>query len=334
MLTKKGLYCFFIASIFYLISSSASAFNINRQFLLNTSIGYGYLSGQDILLNTIANEYPDLARDAYLAEIRFNTKFPNLKDKHFKVIESLDNPEINREVDKSTKELQTLLATYNQNLSKSEAIAFISEVNRRAKGEIESPILENFLVVQYNNRPNQEMLDGFYNTFSSKGLSKAKGIEVTLKLPKSWQQQEASRPNIVKKWISQNGTGIDSIMLMVKNLPETNISLNDIKMLYTTGEINETVPKGMIVLDRGDPIVVDRLPGYWYRIGGEMQRLDIHLYLEQVMYTVFYKDKIISIQCGSANESTKKSEVQLRVNKVIPLCKSIANSLVVQNRWQ
>lgn len=334
MLTKKGLYCFFIASIFYLISSSASAFNINRQFLLNTSIGYGYLSGQDILLNTIANEYPDLARDAYLAEIRFNTKFPNLKDKHFKVIESLDNPEINREVDKSTKELQAILAASNKNISRSEAIAFIDEVNKRARGEIESPFLENFLVIQYNDRPNQEMLDGFYNTFSSQGLSKAKGVEVTLKLPKSWQQQEASRPNIVKKWISQNGTGLDTIMLVVQNSFDSEISLNDVKELYTTGEIYDVAPEGMSVVDKGAPIALDGFPGYWLRVEGEKMRLDSNYYISQILYIIFYEDKVVGIQCASGYGLENKSEVHHRIKELQPLCSGVANSLVIQNRWK
>lgn len=190
MSIMKNFIRFLIASIIYFIATCAMAFNTNMPFTLNLASGYGYLVGQDISLQAIAEKYPDLAKEAYLAEIRFNTKFPNLKDKHFKVIKSLDNPEINKAVDESIKELQAILAESNKNISKLEAIAFIDEVNKRARGEIESPFLENFLVIQYNDRPNQEMLDGFYNTFSSQGLSKAKGVEVTLKLPKSWQQQE------------------------------------------------------------------------------------------------------------------------------------------------
>ena len=323
-----------IAIILCFISSSVSAFNTNRQFVLNLSSGYGYLLGQEILLDNIANQYPDLAREAYLAKVRFNTKFPNLKDKHFKVINSLDIPEVNQAFKESTKQLQALVSANNKNLSKSEAIDFINEVNNRANGDIESPFLENFLVVQYNDKPQQEMLDGFYNTFSSQGLSKAKGLNVTIKTPKSWQEQEADRPNIVKKWISQNGTGLDTIMLVVKNSFDSEISLNDVEELYTMGEIYEVAPKGMSVVDKGTPIVLDGLPGYWFRVEGERMRLDSNLYISQILYTIFYKDKAIAIQCGTANNLENKSEVYKRVKELQPLCKSVVNSLVIQNQWK
>ena len=323
-----------IAIILCFISSSVLAFNTNRQFVLNLSSGYGYLLGQEILLDNIGKQYPDLAREAYLAKARFNTKFPNLKDKHFKLINSLDIPEVNQAFRESTMQLQALVSANNKNLSKSEAIDFINEVNNRANGDIESPFLENFLVVQYNDKPQQEMLDGFYNTFSSQGLSKAKGLNITIKTPKSWQEQEASRPNIVKKWISQNGTGVDSIMLLIKDMPVSDIRLEDMYELYNTGEIYDMVPEGMSVVDKGASIVLDRLPGYWMQVEGNMQRLDTSLYINQTLYNIFYKNKIISIQCGVFDSSEAKEPAQLRAETLQPLCKSVANSLVIQNQWQ
>lgn len=265
MLTIKQPIHLSIAIILCFISSSVLAFNTNRQFVLNLSSGYGYLLGQEVILDNIANQHPDLAGEVYLAKARFNLKFPNLKDKHFDVIKSLNNPGINKEIEKSVNDLQMMFS--NLKLSKSAAIASIAEINDRANGNIESPVLENFLVIQYNDRPQQEMLDGFYNTFSSQGLSKAKGLNVTIKTPKSWQEQEADRPNIVKKWISQNGTGLDTIMLVVKNSFDSEISLNDVEELYTMGEIYEVAPKGMSVVDKGTPIVLMGFQG----IGSELK---------------------------------------------------------------
>jgi len=250
------------------------------------------------------------------------------------VINSLDIPEVNQAFKESTKQLQALVSANNKNLSKLEAIDFINEVNNRANGDIESPFLENFLIIQYNDKPQQEMLDGFYNTFSSQGLSKAKGLNVTIKTPKSWQEQEASRPNIAKKWISQNGTGVDSIMLLIKDMPVSDIRLNDMHELYNTGEIYDMVPEGMSVVDKGAPIVLDRLPGYWMQVEGNMQRLDNSFYINQTLYNIFYKNKMISIQCTVYDSSEANTYAQLRAEKLRPLCENVANSLVIQNQWK
>lgn len=67
--------------------------------------------------------------------------------------------------------------------------------------------------------PELEFATGFTGTFSSKGHSKAKGVELTVRYPLSWKQFEADRPNIVQKWTSDGGHGTDIFMVQVRKFP-------------------------------------------------------------------------------------------------------------------
>ncbi|PNK61080.1 hypothetical protein [Psychrobacter sp. FDAARGOS_221] len=327
MLVIKSLCRYLTATLFALVSTSALAFNINYPSIVNVASGYGFLVGQEISVQLIANRYPDLAKEAYLAQARFNLKFPDLKQNQIAIIQSSGVPEVDQLLEQTKAELQAHLS--RQSTSRLEALRFIDTVNQRAKGEIESPFLESFLMIQYDDKPYQEITDGFYNQFSSSALSQAKAVNLTIKIPKSWQQQEASSPDIIKKWISQDGTGLDTIMLTVKELPEPKVDAKTVEALYNNDEVNELLPDEMILIDKGSPITLDELPGYWIHMGAEMQYPEFTSYVEQTMYVIFYDNKMIGIQCATANTPDNKSQVELRARSIQPLCATVANTLVI-----
>lgn len=55
--------------------------------------------------------------------------------------------------------------------------------------------------------------------FRTQGHPKAKGVDFQVRYPASWRPAEGERPNIIQKFVSENGRGLESIMLVVKDIP-------------------------------------------------------------------------------------------------------------------
>ncbi len=334
---KKILKNIIISSIILISYTTYANTYINPAFLKKSSATYGYLYAQNKVLDKISQQYPDLSGEVLIARTQFNLKFPNLQSKAFDTLNSVDYKIINNIKKKvnSNKKMFDYMVNYHTQ-DRQHAINFINLVKQRANGKIESPHLENILAVHYNDKPYKEMFDGFYNQYSSKGAYKAKGVEVKLNIPKSWQAKEANRPNIVKKWIGQNKTGVSMIMLLVKNTGDNtlNPTINDINNeFYNTGEIYNTAPTGFHIYNKGAPILLDGQAGYWVQISGIEQRLTNKIYANMIMYNIFYKGKLISLQCFFGGNISEIKKVNQRAELTKPLCESVANSLTLPQKY-
>lgn len=337
---------FCLKSIFlaYIIqfSSYVYGYNINQQSASNLASVYGYAYGQNYTLDQISSKFPELRNDVYFARMRFNSKFPNLQENTEQLINSIGSGVANQEINKHISYSIDNLSLQIHQMSKIDAQNYINEVNRRSQGYITSPILENILSIQYDNHPEKEMANGFYQSYSSKGHAKTKGIVVNLKLPKSWKKQEAERPNIVNKWVSQNGSSaLNVVMLAVKNLPPEyqnyNFTRQDIQEMYDNGEIytlaSEMV-EGFDVVDIGSPITLEGQQGFHFTVAGSLQRLNIQMYQIMDMYNIFYNGKMISINCYSGNLLQDAAKTIEKFPKYKSMCQSIANSLVLPQKYQ
>lgn len=327
-------------SLFFLsliVFPCANAYDFNQQSINNLASVYGYIYAQNYSLERITLKYPDLRSDVFLAKTRFNSKFPNIQDKSKELLLSFNYQKINPIILDIESNYQKSFS--DSSLTRSEAIKFIDEVNHRAKGNIISPSLENILSVQYDENPVNEIFDGFYQSYSSAGNPKSKGITVNLRLPKSWKRKEPYQPNIVDKWISQNGTdGKNSINLMVKDLELSdqnfNVTRQDIQDMYNNGEIYEIATEaGFRVIDSGSHIVLAGQNGFHMTMAGTTQQVDIDLYTIMDMYTIFYNGKLISVQCGSVGLSKDKYKIDKEFSKYKLLCRTVANSLTLPQRF-
>ena len=88
--------------------------------------------------------------------------------------------------------------------------------------------------------------------YISDNLKKSKGVEFSLDVPMSWISKEANRPNIVRKFISQNGHSIEMVMILVYDFPDgKHLSVNDIKSTVNKTDMKEALPLNAILKDYG-----------------------------------------------------------------------------------
>lgn len=297
---------------------------------------YGYYIGQTYTLDNIKKKYPNLQNEIFLIKNDFDLKYL----KSIKDIEQFFTKNMSK---KQWSDLQKMVKDgikkqLNTNISYEESLEAIQVVKARIKGDIESPVIETLLMFNpnYQKNPIEELNDKFIQTYNSKDNPKAKGVDFSVKVPKSWKSQEANRPNIVRKFTSNNGyiiedTFIENIMILVYDLP---IEVKKLTSQDVTDVCND-IPENS-VLRECKTTTLENLPVVVQRLKLNMKRLENSMNMEVVQYNVFYKNKMIIIQgqVGTMNEKISEKTLLERFEKFKPVFNYVANSLMISNLYK
>lgn len=296
---------------------------------------YGYYIGQTYTLDNIKKKYPNLQNEIFLIKNDFDLKYL----KSIKDIEQFFTKNMSK---KQWSDFQKMVKDgkkqLNTNISYEESLEAIQVVKARIKGDIESPVIETLLMFNpnYQKNPIEELNDKFIQTYNSTDNPKAKGVDFSVKVPKSWKSQEANRPNIVRKFTSNNGyiiedTFIENIMILVYDLP---IEVKKLTSQDVTDVCND-IPENS-VLRECKATTLENLPVVVQRLKLNMKRLENSMNMEVVQYNVFYKNKMIIIQgqVGTMNEKISEKTLLERFEKFKPVFNYVANSLMISNLYK
>jgi hypothetical protein len=219
-----------------------------------------------------------------------------------------------------------------------QAQQFIGEVRERAKGNIPSPTLETLLLFNpiYQKRPEQEFLDGYRYRYSSASEHKARGLDFTIELPKTWLAKEGNRPHVLQKFVSQNGRGPQLVILFVTELalpPGVAVTAADVKEILNPTDIADFLPAGATYIDSG-AMTLETLPGFWARYRTTMSRVRNTFSSEWILYGAFYRDKMIQIQAQVLTEANGEKVEDGEFSKYETLFDLIANSFVLHTLYK
>ena len=311
------------------LNSSFSQSQNNSTFPANPEIkllirAYGYLNGQKFTLNRIKKEFPTLEIAALKAESEFNLNFKKGGENITSHLKELIGKEYQNFESTKLQQIASILG--KQNITEDLARQFVSDVNDRAKGKIESPVKETLLTYQYIDNPVQEFSSGFVNAYSTKNHSKSKNLEIATKLPLSWSKSEGERPNVVQTFISENGNGTEVIILLIKEF-QTSGSLQNIfteseLKKFATGEGAEPISAKEITIDnqKGGQII--------FKMEGK--RLDNITVVQGIMYVTLFRGKLIFLQCMVSKDNRNLNE---RFKLFLPLFNQVANSIVLMDQY-
>jgi len=312
-----------------LISLVHSDINKSNEELLSQA--YGYLKGQDYSLSKISEANPDLKSEVIKTRLKFNSTFGIAKKNIELELETLFGDYFDTyksEMDKQFKELFT-----NQTYEKETSLTFLREVEKRAEGIIETPVLETLLTYQFINNPSKELTKGFIKSYSTEGHPKSKNITVNAKLPLSWKQKETERPNIVQKFISNNGIGLESIMFMVKDLglpKDYKVTQEEIDDIFNESELKHLVPENSDFIS-AKKIYLDGQVSGEVIFSSTIRRLDFSIRMKAIHFIAIIKGKMFFLQCGVT--AVKNQDLDVKFNLFLPLFKKVANSLVFPEKY-
>ena len=294
----------------------------------------GFIMGQRFTLNLIKAEYPNLALQAQVAESEFESSFSNAEKNIKNALQEILKEECAEFLEIMEQQVNDALST--QQLNQEVAARFIAEVELRARGEMPSPILETLLTYQFINWPMEEFTLGYSRIFRTKNHSKAKDVDFQIRYPISWRPEEGERPNIIQKFTSENGRGLEGFTLMVMDIPiplDYTLTEQDLDDFFVESELKGIIPEGGKFIS-AKPIVLDNHKGAMIICEYIGQRVDITITMRNLIFITIYERKMIQILCSVAALPGEESKLQERFNRFEPLFKMIANSFIIQGQYQ
>jgi hypothetical protein len=317
---------------FVLPSMAFAALNYSQSSIKGISQAYGFVLGQEASLTRIERTYPDAAMQVEVARATFNAAFPDIKKKlEAELTTALTEPNFKQLRDEMSAKIRPLLT--KQQITPQLAQQFLEQVRARAKGdEMEPDVLRYLLAVRYTANPVSEFLDGFRQRYKTDGTGKSQGLRFHLQLPRSWLIKEGERPHIVQKWVSEGGTGLSNIILMVQDTGGETLSRAEADQFVRSGEIRTSVPDGAKFID-GGAFSQERSAGYWIDMAMPQERAGMKMYSRGRMYVLFFRGKGISLMCMAASAETEEVKVTAAAVKLNPLCQQVMNSVVLDQAY-
>lgn len=322
----------FILLAFFAYPSPSFAINFNPTSVKGIAQAYGFVLGQEYSLSRIAKEFPELTGSVELARAQFGSTFPDIKTKLETQLKKAMGEKLFQE---TATNLRTKLreSLGRQQITRDIAANFLVQVKARSKGEIESPVLEYLLAVKYTVNPVGEFADGFRQRYQTDGTGKSQGIKLNVQLPRSWAAKEGERPHIVRKWQSENGTGLELILLDIRDAQGYNPTKKEMEEFVRSGEVKEAVPEGATYVASGN-FTLEMRTGYWIQmVTPQLERAGVKFYQESLMYVFFFREKAVGLLCNAGGPENEKSKVNEAFKRIRPLCQQVLNSVVLPQAY-
>lgn len=327
---RTKLSCFMLTALLSAptaaLTQDITLVNHNAKSARGLAKTYGFLIGQQMTLEDIERRHPELKSEALVARLTFEAAFPRLLPNLEAELRSIFGADKLRGLrDQMLGQLEAI----RQPVDSKRGSEFLKQVHGRAKGEgIEPEILAYLLAIRYARQPVGEFTDGFRQRFQTDGIGKAQGLRLTLQLPRSWQAQEGERPHVVKKWMSEAGTGLSMITLDIRDTGGVTLTAADIADLVKSGEIRQMFSSIGTVSDASS-FSIERQPGIFIRLSLPQERLGLRLFSEGAVYQVFFRGKAVGITCMASRPEPDRVGAADAWKRLDPLCRQIANSLVL-----
>lgn len=330
ILISLSLICF----IFSFISYSQSNLNTKKTKFLRVTEAYGYIKGQAYLIEQIKSDFPQLEFKIKYAETTFASSFGR-SEKNMKVfiLEKIGENKFPEFENTLMKEFESLWN--KQKFTEDSAEDFLKEIERRSKGEIPEIILETLLSFEYLDSPQKEFASGYVYPFRTKNHPKSSNSDWQIKVPKSWKAEEADRPHIVQKFIDDYGDGINSIMLYVKELPLEKgykISNKDLADFFVESNMRDMVPNGQKFLSF-EKIQIEGKTAGMIEFEGLSERINIKVHIRSIQYVFLFENKMFMVHCSVSSKNLSE-DMNLKMKKYLPLFKSVANTIVLFDRYK
>lgn len=175
----------------------------------------------------------------------------------------------------------------------------------------------------------EEMSQGQTADYASKGDPKAAGLEVTMKVPRSWTALPGERPHVLVKFINPHAPA--NCNLLVRALPAA-ATAADLADIQSSKEIGTTLPDGA-TLRSFQKTKIDSRPAIEFVYSMPFENAGQSGVLQAVTYRVLYSKFVIQLGC-TVGAFGKGSELDAQFGAYFPLFRRIANTMIIQNQWQ
>ena len=148
---------------------------------------------------------------------------------------------------------------------------------------------------------------------------------------------EGERPNIVQKFVSDAGRGLEMVMIITKNLPLApgeSLSIDELREILSPAQLKEMLPQGATLIG-AKSTSIEGVPAGMLEYRLQQERAGISLSMQFVSYIFFSGATMVQLQCGvTIGQSTSIAALSQRMKEFKPLFFLMANSIVLQDKWK
>ena len=306
------------------------------EYVKEISQTYAYCFGQYYSLDNIKNKFPLLKNDVFKVTALFDMNFKLAYQKTEEFLKLISKDGWREHQQNLISQIESI--SHLEQITIDQAVAFLEVVERRAKGDIESPVLETLLSFHptFLKHPEEEFFMDFKNIYRTKGHPKAEGLDVQIEFPKSWKKREGKRPHVVQFFRNQYGHGAVMMSLIIRALPHEiakELTDEDIKLLFANkNEVEAMAPKGAKVLN-SKSVILDNQNGAMIVFETTLQRIDLKHKMLTHQYMTMYDKKYIILSMAARDTSGDSEGLNKIYEKHKKLFWLIANSLIIQNQY-
>lgn len=288
----RGIWCVTLLVLFSLFSLSAKNPKYLRVVRTNS-----YILTQQYTLEEIQNQHYKLAGQANTLQRQFNDQFSTA----YRNIEEYLREVMGKKYDFLKQNIKNNISS--QRIRKKDAEVYLKEVKDRLNGDIPSPILETLLTFNYEFNPENELKDGFTETFYIMTLDKSQQWALTL--PQSWKQLPGHRDGVIRDFVSDNGDGLQYLALSVVKSELNTTDSDSVEIAKFQKVIQETLPESAEIMD---DYSIKPLSARFAEIESmeKVERYGVPTYVRNIRYFIRTGDSILILECGTFSISSSQ----------------------------
>lgn len=298
---------------------------------LAASSVWGFFTAMENSLETIYEYEPELRTEINELIFLKISNFPNSKKNAYSYLQN--ETDYLRSYEKKLDSLKTDWKINSILTSKDERIEFLKKSKNYLKGNIPSPMLENILSFEYQNQPHKEFVNGYTNTYNTKGHKKAKNTEISIDIPKSWTAREGRQPNVIQHFTSDCGNGHYAVNIMALEMPFStdeinNLSIDEVNLLYKeifTEEYAKNFIDGKFISFK--PMNIAGRAGFLVVFEKIAEQMGVKIKMINNMYVFNDLTHIHFVNCYNSSENLEENS-----NSINGLFFMIVNSIVVPKK--
>ena len=298
------------------------------------SAAYGFLFAQKETLDEIERKFPELKDEVLMARMKFDASYSDALGKTEKKFIDLF-PGNKSDIEKVMEDLRSFVIkrSKEQNLSKEASIEFLIKTGERSKGNIESENAKRYIhSVIFDGNPELELLKHSV-VYDTTGNPKAKGLDVLVKMPFSWNSSDSNFPNTLRTWVYAGGQAEGWNTLEIRKFDGDVVSKEDVQRAVKAGKI----PRGIIpkeaVRSNLKYTEISRLPAVTYDFESSIERLGNNIMVSSKNLVAYDRDKIVILSCGVGGKQEEVAKIRKNMERVAALCMGFFNSLIVKNAF-
>jgi hypothetical protein len=142
------------------------------------------------------------------------------------------------------------------------------------------------------------------------------------------------RPNVVAKLFSENGKGLESLIILIKKLPGTpdTAQLSMLRDLCASREYFRSLQGDNVFKEGNSDIILEGLPASQVIYESTNKTLDREIKSKTIAYTVFYEEFFITLMFSASGKD--KDVVAANFNSVKRTFNEMALSFVLLNKYE